>query len=246
MSRGPGRIERAIRELFDAHPDLAFVTDELVEHCYPEAVGAIERKHQVAVLRAAKNAIKDDLDWDWRIAESQGGPVVFYNRASGIAGTSQISLRRIRRSTVRQPASPATRGAWSAPMTSAMWSEPATRRGRYSKQAVTDLRGMRFFCRLLRGRVGQLSVAISPDGLGFASAARPQRRSYIPDWRRESVVAGSRGCGLPCTERRATPHPWNRQNRPPVGGCSGLIAVDPHLDQRNSQRPDAIGHEAQS
>jgi hypothetical protein len=26
MSRGPGRIERAIRELFDAHPDLAFVT----------------------------------------------------------------------------------------------------------------------------------------------------------------------------------------------------------------------------
>ena len=37
MSRGPGRIERAIHALFDAHPDLAFVTDELAEHCYPDA-----------------------------------------------------------------------------------------------------------------------------------------------------------------------------------------------------------------
>jgi hypothetical protein len=36
MSKGPGRIERAIRQLFDAHPDLAFVTDELCEHCYPD------------------------------------------------------------------------------------------------------------------------------------------------------------------------------------------------------------------
>ena len=32
LSRGHGRVERAIRELFDAHPDLAFVTDELAEH----------------------------------------------------------------------------------------------------------------------------------------------------------------------------------------------------------------------
>jgi hypothetical protein len=52
VSRGAGRIERAIRELFDTHPDLAFITDELAEHCYHDA-GAIERKHQVAVLRAA-------------------------------------------------------------------------------------------------------------------------------------------------------------------------------------------------
>jgi hypothetical protein len=33
MSKGPGRIERAIRELFDANPDLAFVSDELCKHC---------------------------------------------------------------------------------------------------------------------------------------------------------------------------------------------------------------------
>lgn len=62
MSRGPGRIERAIRALFDASPDLAFVTDELVEHCYPDAK-PIERKHQVAVLRAAWNVVARDPNW---------------------------------------------------------------------------------------------------------------------------------------------------------------------------------------
>jgi hypothetical protein len=62
MSRGPGRLERAIRALFDANPDLAFVTDELCEHCYPDA-RPIQRKHQVAVLRAAWNVLKHDPDW---------------------------------------------------------------------------------------------------------------------------------------------------------------------------------------
>jgi hypothetical protein len=36
MSRGPGRIERAIRALFDAHPDDTFTTDYLVKHCNPD------------------------------------------------------------------------------------------------------------------------------------------------------------------------------------------------------------------
>src|SRR5262245_1493570 len=34
VSRGPGRIERAIRALFDANLDEAFTTDELAAHCY--------------------------------------------------------------------------------------------------------------------------------------------------------------------------------------------------------------------
>jgi hypothetical protein len=82
MSRGPGRIERAIRELFDAHPDLAFVIDELCERCYPNAAGQIERKHQVAVLRAAWAVIEDDPDWRaWRIA-GMGRGWVFVNEAN--------------------------------------------------------------------------------------------------------------------------------------------------------------------
>ena len=81
MSRGPGRLERAIRALFDAHPDLAFVTDELCEHCYPDAK-PIERKHQVAVLRAAFKVINNDPDWGGFRSASQGGAIVFYNRAN--------------------------------------------------------------------------------------------------------------------------------------------------------------------
>jgi hypothetical protein len=88
VSRGPGRIERAIRALFDANPDLAFVTDEVCEHCYP-AVRPIERKHQVAVLRAVQKVlravqkvIEHDPDWRaWRI-EGQGRGWVFLNHAN--------------------------------------------------------------------------------------------------------------------------------------------------------------------
>jgi hypothetical protein len=81
MSRGPGRIERAIRELFDAHPDFAFVTDELVEHCYSD-VRPIERKHQVAVLRAAWKVIDADPDWSAYRTKGQGQGWVFANRAN--------------------------------------------------------------------------------------------------------------------------------------------------------------------
>jgi hypothetical protein len=84
MSRGPGRIERAIRALLDAHPDLAFVTDELAEHCYPDAE-AIARKHQVSVLRAAWNVLKDDPDWTAHRISCQGGNWVFFNRDSAIS-----------------------------------------------------------------------------------------------------------------------------------------------------------------
>jgi hypothetical protein len=71
MSKGPGRIERAIRALFDTNPDRAFITDELVEHCYPGAGTRfpIEKKHTVAVLRAAHKVVARDPDWqEWPIS----------------------------------------------------------------------------------------------------------------------------------------------------------------------------------
>jgi hypothetical protein len=83
MSRGAGRVERAIRELFDASPDLAFVTVELVEHCFPRVEqAAIERKHEVSVLRAAHKIVAAHPDWmAWRI-EGQGRGWVFFNHAN--------------------------------------------------------------------------------------------------------------------------------------------------------------------
>jgi hypothetical protein len=56
VSRGPGRLERAIRALCDANPDAVFTTEELVAHCYP-AAPEIERKHLVAVRRAMRHVL---------------------------------------------------------------------------------------------------------------------------------------------------------------------------------------------
>jgi hypothetical protein len=76
-----GKLERAIREHLGAHPDEAFSTDELAEHCYPDT-RTIERKHRVSVLRAARKVVSADPDWAWRVSESHGGSLVFFNRAS--------------------------------------------------------------------------------------------------------------------------------------------------------------------
>jgi hypothetical protein len=51
MSRGPGRIERAIRALFDAHPDRAFPSFVLVFECSP-----ISRHPGTSTTRASSAA----------------------------------------------------------------------------------------------------------------------------------------------------------------------------------------------
>jgi len=52
MSKGPGRIERAIEAVLDAAPDNAFSVADLCREVY--GVRHIEKKHRVAVKRAAK------------------------------------------------------------------------------------------------------------------------------------------------------------------------------------------------
>ena len=81
MSPGPGRIERAIRALFDAHPDEAFTTDELCEHCYPDD-WPVERQHRGAALRAAKKVVEVDPDWRLTWSWTLGNTLIFYNQAS--------------------------------------------------------------------------------------------------------------------------------------------------------------------
>ena len=96
MSRGPGRIERAIRALFDAHPDAVFVTDELCEHCYPGV--SVEKKHRVAVLRAMGNVLKDDPDWHGRrMWGDQGNRWKFYNRDSIASVSGDVRPHRRQR-----------------------------------------------------------------------------------------------------------------------------------------------------
>jgi hypothetical protein len=102
MSRGPGRIERAIRALFDEHPDEAFTTDDLCVTSYPDIqrkgarlvglnererrpIGGkyfIERKHRVVVVRAAEKIVAGDPDWRSGWSGSRGNMLTYFNAAS--------------------------------------------------------------------------------------------------------------------------------------------------------------------
>ena len=76
MSKGPGRIERAIEAIFAAEPDNAFTTDDLCDRAYPGE--RIERKHRVAVLRAAAKVCARTGWAKWQ-SEVPGGTLVFRN-----------------------------------------------------------------------------------------------------------------------------------------------------------------------
>jgi hypothetical protein len=77
MSRGPGRIERAVEALFTSQPHMTYSTDELVEAVY-RGVNRVEKKHRVAVLRAADNVAKRLGCWEkWKCERG------FHSTASG-------------------------------------------------------------------------------------------------------------------------------------------------------------------
>ena len=60
MSKGPGRVARAIVAALEAAPTNALTTQELCERCYEPP---ITKKHRVAVLRALKQVMarRDDI-----------------------------------------------------------------------------------------------------------------------------------------------------------------------------------------
>ena len=62
MSRGPGRIERAIEAIFDAEPENALTTEDLCIRIY----GACKRSHRVSVTRAASNVLTRRRAWKFR------------------------------------------------------------------------------------------------------------------------------------------------------------------------------------
>ena len=62
MSRGPGRIEKAIERLFVEQPDRTFSTDDLAKAAYP-ALDHVEKRHRVAILRAA-DKVAQRLHWE--------------------------------------------------------------------------------------------------------------------------------------------------------------------------------------
>jgi hypothetical protein len=108
MSRGPGRLERAIRVLFEAKTDEAFSTDDLCEVCYPGVPSytsqlvtddtislepGMQRKHRVAVLRAANKVLRGLPDWRVTAANGLGPTSVFFNAAS-VPSTAKAHFMR--------------------------------------------------------------------------------------------------------------------------------------------------------
>lgn len=79
MSKGPGRIERAIVAILDAEPDNAFTTDDLVDRVY-RGVNRIEKKHRVAASRAARNVMKRRDTIGRLQSDGLGGMSVYFNR----------------------------------------------------------------------------------------------------------------------------------------------------------------------
>ena len=59
MSKGPGRIERALAAIFDCERDNAFAVEDLAERIYPgypDLQGEpVAKRHRVSIIRAARN-----------------------------------------------------------------------------------------------------------------------------------------------------------------------------------------------
>jgi hypothetical protein len=64
MSRGPGTIERQLRDIFAQEPKGVFTTGMLCRRVY--RVKEVRKKHRVAVLRALKRLTKRSLPTLWR------------------------------------------------------------------------------------------------------------------------------------------------------------------------------------
>ena len=79
MSRGYGRIERAILDRLTEEPDNAFTVEDLAEWIYDEEW--VDKKHRVAILRASRSLRRSNknigLYNDWT------PKIVVYNLGSG-------------------------------------------------------------------------------------------------------------------------------------------------------------------
>lgn len=80
MSRGPGKIERAVAAALEGNPSGTFTVEELGLLAYP-GVNQIEKKHRVAVMRAVRNVAPPN--WGLKSAGCvRGVQYILYNRTN--------------------------------------------------------------------------------------------------------------------------------------------------------------------
>jgi hypothetical protein len=77
MSKGPGRVQRKIDSILASNLDDSFTVEELCQRVYEHS--QIQKRHRVAVIRAAKAVIKRHPDVVCWHSESRGRTLVFFN-----------------------------------------------------------------------------------------------------------------------------------------------------------------------
>ena len=110
MSRGPGRVERAISEAFESEPDRQFYIRDLCRSAYPEEAkswpeGNPPEKRRRAVLRAATN-VAQRMDWHHGRHLQLGHEVYFISKARYTEGMNVLAAKM--RSTETAPSEKAT------------------------------------------------------------------------------------------------------------------------------------------
>jgi hypothetical protein len=75
----PGAVEQKIAAIIDAEPDNAFTIEDLCERVY-DGLRQVEKKHRVAVIRAAKKLAHRRNSLTWYRGTASGGTLVFFLR----------------------------------------------------------------------------------------------------------------------------------------------------------------------
>jgi hypothetical protein len=77
MSKGPGRIERALADIFDRERDNAFTLEDLAERVWP-GLTQLSKKHRVSLARAARNLGRRRPEIQGFHGENLGNALVFF------------------------------------------------------------------------------------------------------------------------------------------------------------------------
>jgi hypothetical protein len=81
MGRGPGGVERRLKEIFESEPNGVFSTETLCRLVYP-GIKSVQKKHRVSVLRAIKNLAGRSMPHLWRKVEKYDRDDVWYDYRS--------------------------------------------------------------------------------------------------------------------------------------------------------------------
>ena len=84
MSRGPGKVMRAIMALMQTQPDGAWTTSELCAAAYPDIRNSsqVQKKHRAAVSRAFSVIKQEESHWFMMEPFRATSETVLFNRAS--------------------------------------------------------------------------------------------------------------------------------------------------------------------